>query len=297
MIVVAGSLNIDHAVHVPALPAPGETVTGGPYRVSPGGKGANQAVACARAGAAVKFVGCVGTDEHGGTLRRALQADGIDTAHLRRVHAPTGAAFVTVAASGENAIVVSGGANDVLDSADLPDLTGVTHLILQLESPLPTVCAFAQAAHDAGVHVTLNAAPAQALPDSLLRLVDLLVVNAGELAALGAAQAGLDLEGQLKALAGRGPRAIVVTLGADGAACWSDGRVHRTAAFGVQAVDTTGAGDTFVGVLVASLSRLPLAAAVRRATAAAALSCTQPGAQLGMPFSPAIDRLAGTATI
>ncbi len=295
MIVVAGSLNIDFAVHVPALPAPGETVTGGPYLVSPGGKGANQAVACARAGAAVTFVGCVGTDAQGETLRGALQADGIDTAHLRRVHAPTGAAFVTVAASGENSIVVSGGANHALASADLPDLTGVTHLILQLESPLPAVCAFAQAARDAGVHVTLNAAPAQALPDSLLRLVDLLVVNEGELAALGAAQAGPDLEHQLAALAGRGPRALVVTLGADGAACWSDGRFHRTSAFSVQAVDTTGAGDTFVGVLVASLPRMPLPAAVRRASAAAALSCTRPGAQLSMPSSPAIDRLAGTA--
>ena len=288
---------MDFAVHVKALPAPGETVTGSPYRVSPGGKGANQAVACARAGAAVKFVGCVGTDVHGDTLQQALQADGIDTAHLRRVNAPTGAAFVTVAASGENAIVVSGGANHALDGSDLPELTGVTHLILQLESPLPAVCAFAQAAQDAGVHVTLNAAPAQALPDSLLHLVDLLVVNAGELAALGAAQTGLDLEGQLEALAGRGPRAIVVTLGEDGAACWSDGRVQRTAAFGVQAVDTTGAGDTFVGVLVASLPLMPLAAAVRRASAAAALSCTQPGAQLSMPFSPAIDRLASTATL
>ncbi len=297
MILVAGSVNIDFAVHVQALPSPGETVLGGPYQVGPGGKGANQAVACARAGARVGFVGCVGTDNYGEQLRQALHAEGVDTAHLRAVEDQTGAAFVTVGADGENAIAVSSGANRALRASDLPDLGGVTHLILQLESPLDAVCAFAQAAHRAGVHVTLNAAPAQPLDDGLLCLVDLLIVNAGELEALCGPQAGPDLESLLKVTAGRGPRATVVTLGADGAAVWADGHSHRVAAFNVPAVDTTGAGDTFVGVLVASLRHMDLAPAVQRASAAAALTCTRPGAQVSMPHAPAIETLLNTIRV
>ncbi|GGO36185.1 ribokinase [Deinococcus humi] len=297
MILVAGSVNIDFAVQVQALPSPGETVLGGPYRVSPGGKGANQAVASARAGARVCFVGCVGTDDHGQQLRQALDAEGIDTAYLRSVADQTGAAFVTVGADGENAIAVSSGANRALQASDLPELGGVTHLILQLESPRDAICAFAQAAHRAGVHITLNAAPAQALDDGLLRLVDLLIVNAGELETLCGPQVGRDLESQLKVMAGRGPHAIVVTLGADGAAVWANGQFHRTAAFNVPVVDTTGAGDTFVGVLVASLPHMDLASAAQRASAAAALTCTRSGAQISMPHSPAIEQLLTTARV
>jgi len=290
MILVAGSANLDFVVRVPHVPAPGETVLGGDTVLAPGGKGANQAVAAARAGGDVAFLGAVGRDDFARPLLESLQASGVRTHLVRHVPAPTGAAYISVADGGENAITVAPGANAHLAPQDLPDLAGVTHLVLQLETPLDTVRAYARAARTAGVAVVLNAAPARSLPDDLLASVDVLIVNEGELARLAG------VTGDVHVLAShvrtRGSRVIVVTLGSRGSyALTHDGAV-RLPAYSVQVVDTTGAGDTFVGVLTACLSRSDsVADALRAANAAAALACTRPGAQPSMPTLEEIRHL------
>lgn len=293
MIVVAGSANIDFVTNVERIPAPGETVLGEAYRLVPGGKGANQAVACARAGGQVTFVGALGADPFAPLLRESLTGSGVTDATVE-VPLPTGAAFISVTQEAENAITVASGANAALAPAHLPPLDGVTHLALQLEIPLDTVRAFAAAAREAGTRVVLNAAPMRPLDAGLLALVDLLVVNEGELAQLlGQTEPGEPLAA-LDRVLGLGPSAAVVTLGAQGcAAAWRSGaevRSLRLPAFPVVPVDTTGAGDTFVGVLVAGLSLgLTLPDALRRATVGAALACTRPGAQPSMPGGEQID--------
>jgi ribokinase len=278
-VLVAGSANIDFVVRAAHIPAPGQTVLGGDLIVVPGGKGANQAVACARAGgAATAMLAALGDDPFAPIVERSLADAGV-TLHLVRSERPTGAALITVSDDAENAITVAPGANAALAPGDLPDLAGVAWLAMQLETPLPTVAAFARAARAAGVKVMLNAAPARELSDELLAYVDVLVANEEELAAI--ARPG---ETIAERLAGLGMPCAVVTLGAQGSCALADGSFHLQPAFRVDAVDTTAAGDTFCGVLAAGLAQgMTLPDAVRAAAAAAALATTRPGAQSSVP--------------
>ena len=178
MILVAGSANIDFVVRAAHIPAPGETVLGREFKTFPGGKGANQAVACARAGGApTQMLLALGSDAFAAPIEASLRDAGVALHVVRCIEEPTGTAFICLSDDAENAITVAPGANARLQPRDLPELAGVTHLLLQLETPLDSVTAFACCARAAGVTVVLNAAPAQALPAALLAAVDVLIVN------------------------------------------------------------------------------------------------------------------------
>ena len=280
MILVAGSANLDFVVRADHIPAPGETVLGHTFKTFAGGKGANQAVACARAGGVpTAMLLALGSDEFAAPLEASLKGAGVQL-HIKRVtDLPTGSAFICVSDDAENAITVAPGANNALMADDWPDLRGVSHLVMQLETPLSTVTAYAQQARAQGVKVVLNAAPAQVLPASLLQNLDILIVNEGELAVV--AQHGGSIEACLERLQ---VPCVVVTLGRAGSWARVNGQLTRQAAFAIQPVDTTGAGDTFVGSLVAALSQnQPIEQALRQANAAAALACLKPGAQTSIP--------------
>jgi ribokinase len=209
MILVAGSANLDFVVRAAHIPAPGETVLGRSFQTFPGGKGANQAVACARAGgAATRMLPALGDDAFAPPIGASLRDAGVQLQVVRVAGEPTGTAFICVSDDAENAITVAPGANAQLRPADLPPLDGVTHLLLQLETPLHTVTDYAMRAQAAGVTVMLNAAPARALPAGLLAAVDLLIVNEGELEAIAGVAADLDA-----ALALLAVPSVVVTRG------------------------------------------------------------------------------------
>jgi ribokinase len=278
VIAVVGSINLDLVVGVERHPAPGETVIGDDRRELPGGKGANQAVAAARLGAAVALVGRVGADAQGARLRAGLAAEGVDVTHVREdPDAPTGVALIAVDAAGENTIVVSPGANARVGAGDVDAahdvLAGAAVVLLQHEVPEEAVAAAIVAA---GATVVLNPAPARAVAAP----VDVLVPNRGELAAL-AGRAG-DPVALARSLAGA--RAVVVTLGAQGAVVVEGDRAEHVAAPHVRAVDTTGAGDAFCGALAQALDDgATLVEAARWAVRAAAASVTRAGAQGGLP--------------
>ncbi|ALW89367.1 ribokinase [Deinococcus actinosclerus] len=282
-VLVVGSVNADLTVRTARIPAPGETVLGGDAVTSPGGKGANQAVAAALAGAPVALIGAVGQDTFRDVALRGLQGAGVNLGGLLTLDAPTGLALITVSAQGENAITVASGANAHLTPAHLPeDLGGVSHLLLQQELPPEVTLHAARQARAAGVPVLLNAAPTRDLPADLLGQVTHLIVNEHELTALR--PDGGTLERQAASILARGPQAVTVTLGAQGSLTVTAQGTHRLAAHPVQATDTTGAGDTFCGVLAARLAAGdPLPAALRAAGVAGALACTRPGAQDAMP--------------
>lgn len=289
-LIVVGSANVDVTVAVQRHPRPGETVLGGDTTVSPGGKGANTAVAAARAGADVALLGAVGSDAHGELLLSALAAAGVDTSLVRRVDDPSGAAYITVAADGENAIVVSPGANAQVSAVDVDqahaEVAGAAVLFAVLEVPLPTVRHAVATAAAAGVRVVLNASPVAALERETLERLDPLIVNQHEATALlstdpEAASARKRTPEELAtALLELGPRSVVVTLGAEGALVADSTATTHVPAPRVQAVDTTGAGDTFAGVLCAHLTNgAPLADAARAAVIRAAEAVTRSGAQ------------------
>lgn len=285
-VLVAGSANVDFVVRASHIPMPGETVLGGDLVVVPGGKGANQAVACARAGGApTAMLAALGDDTFAEMLADSLRRAGV-TLHSVHSERSTGAALITVSDDAENAITVAQGANTSLQLAHLPDLAGTGVLVLQLETPIETVTAFAQAARAAGVTVLLNAAPARALPHALLAAVDVLVVNEAELAAIvGGGNASI-----VERLGAPGVPCVVATLGGRGCCALADGQYLLQPAFAVVPVDTTAAGDTFVGVLAAALVQdRPLADGLRRAAAAAALATTMPGAQSSIPDTSTVD--------
>jgi ribokinase len=295
MIVVVGSLNMDLVVSVPRFPAAGETLLGGDYAQHPGGKGANQAVAAARAGGRVGMIGRVGADAFGQALRSGLAAAGIDDGQVLALDdAPTGVAFISVDGSAQNCIIVSPGANARLAPDDLTpaQFDGATLVLLQLEIPLETSLRAAGLGRRAGARVILNLAPAQRLTPAQLRDVDLLLVNESEAAALidmDVAAVGRAPERAAARLADLVP-AAVVTLGPAGAAWSEDGAAGLVPGFAVQAVDTTAAGDAFAGALAVRRARAePLAAAVRFANAAGALAATVAGAQPSLPRRDAID--------
>lgn len=288
MIVVAGSLNMDLVGQVSRLPSWGETVMGEGFARHAGGKGGNQAVAAARLGAPVTFVGAVGDDAFGAELRRGLQQEGVDADGLQLVRAATGCALIHVRADGANAISVLPGANALAPPPPSAWPADWRCLVLQLEIPLPVVMAWARAARAAGALVLLNAAPMQDLPADLLQAVDLLVVNEVELQALVGPRP--DVDAALQAAAQRGPRQVVVTLGAQGCRAWDEGRLLHRPGLHVAVIDSTGAGDTFVGALAAALwRRQPFDEALTWANAAAALSCTGAGARGGMPSAAEVE--------
>ncbi|NIZ90496.1 ribokinase [Kineococcus rubinsiae] len=292
-VVVVGSANLDVVLSVAAVPRAGETVLARGTSRNAGGKGLNQAVAVARAGAACTFVAAVGDDEAGRDLTRTMVGDGIDVTHLRTSAEPTGTAHIAVQDDGDNAIVVAAGANATLHeltAADRELLAAASVVVAQLEVPVEVVTAAAQAAADATV--VLNAAPAAVLPPELLAAVDVLVVNEHEALVVAGltAPAGADVAADpallrrvLDALLEVVP-AVVVTLGGRGARWATREASGETAAPRVHVVDTTGAGDTAVGYLAAALAAgEPLAAAVAHAVAAGSLAVETAGAVPSVP--------------
>jgi len=292
MILVAGSANLDFVVQASHIPAPGETVLGHAFRTYPGGKGANQAVASARAaGAPTHMLLALGDDAYALPLEASLKEAGVTMHTVRTPGLATGTAFICVSDNAENAITVAPGANLALAPGHLPPLQGFSHLLMQLETPLATVTAYAASARQAGVKVVLNAAPAQPLPAELLALVDVLVVNQGELALVANCE-----DSVARCLERVQVPAVVVTLGSHGCCARVGSDTIVQPAFAVTPVDTTGAGDTFCGVLVAALARGDaLAGALRQASAAGALACTQAGAQSSIPTQAAVAELLHTS--
>ncbi len=284
-ILIAGSANLDFVVRAAHVPAPGETVLGRDFANFPGGKGANQAVAAARAGgAATQMLLGLGQDAAAQVLEASLGEAGVRMHVVRAGDVATGVAFVCLSDSAENAITVAPGANARLRAEHLPALAGVSHLLMQLETPIEAITAYAQKARAAGVQVVLNAAPARALPAELLDAVDVLIVNEGELASIAGAGSVADALGRVKV------PTVVVTLGARGCCVRAEGGFRLQPAFPVEALDTTAAGDTFCGVFVAALSQgQGLPAALRRASAAGALCCTKLGAQSSIPSAAELD--------
>lgn len=276
---VVGSANLDLVATVDRLPGPGETVPGTSYAEYPGGKGLNQAVAAARAGASTSFVGAVGHDTAGDMLLGVMHDDGIDTSHVHAVSEPSGRALIFVSAAGENSIVVVAGANDTVQADSMPT---ATVYLSQLEVPVAAIERTFAAARQAGAVTVLNPAPVKPLPDSLLALCDIVTPNQHEVELLG----GVD---RLRSL---GAKAVIVTRGADGADLHTADGVTHVDPFQVSPVDTTGAGDCFSGALCARLAAGDdLPTAMRFAAAAAALSTTVPGAVPSMPLRSAIQSL------
>lgn len=288
-VVVCGSLNMDLLSQVERLPLPGETVLGLRYQHSAGGKGLNQAIACARMGVPTAMIGAVGDDAHGHALTGLLRAENVDTTRVQtRAGVTTGLAQVMLAASGENSIVVHAGANASLSVEDVAhDLPEAIVYLAQLETPLETIEAFFAAAKEAGGCCVLNTAPAVTGSEHLLSLADVLVMNETELACY-AGQASSMNATQIRRL---GPRllqrpqqALIVTLGAEGALIFTHTNTEFIAATPATLLDTTGAGDCFTGVLAASIALgqvLPEAA--RRASRAASIAVSRLGAAASMP--------------
>ena len=299
MITVFGSINLDLIGTVERLPRPGETVSGGAFATAPGGKGANQALAAARAGAAVRMVGAVGRDGFAEPALELLQRGGVDLAGVRRVEAPTGVALILVDSAGENVIAVMPGANHSVAAADAAQLEFAAGdvLVLQLEVPVAALLEAARRARAAGATVLLNFAPfrADALP--ALSETTHLIVNENECEGIAgiAGLAGASLQEQAAALANAYGLTVIVTLGRDGVLAAADGHVERAQALPVKAVDTVGAGDTFCGYLAAALSEaMTMPAVLSLAARAASLACTKSGAQPAMPERREVEEAVAT---
>jgi ribokinase len=304
---VVGSLNIDQNIRVRSLPRAGETVRGSDATFSPGGKGGNQAVAAARAGGTVKFAGAVGDDAHGRRILEVLSEASIDASHVRvSGTAATGTAIIAVDDQGENQIIVSPGANSGLTAADvdagLAAVQAGDVLVLQLEIPTELVRQAARTAKSRGAFVILNAAPAPRQIDGLLDDVDLLVVNEQEIQVLADLAGLAGMPGNHRNLVQTLPPvlgpAIVCTAGAEGSFTVLDGSLAHVPAAKVDARDTTGAGDTFVGYLAASLagSHRDLSAAMVHATRASALAVTRTGAMESIPWANELPAFAPNPT-
>jgi ribokinase len=292
MIVVFGSINVDLLMPVPHLPAAAETVLGTNYAIAPGGKGANQALAARRGGSEVAMIGRVGRDAFAEVALSLLRRDGVDLRLVAASERPTGCAAITVDPAGENMIAVASGANLDAAAVQVPDrlLGPETVLVLQREVPMAENATLIYRARTSGTRIILSLAPAGPIAPAQFSDIDILIANETEAASLKTDATTL----------ARGLRqGLVVTRGAAGAvALLADGSRITVPALAIEPVDTTGAGDTFAGVLAAGLDQcLPLDLALRRASAAAALACLALGAQPAMPDRAAIDaavsRLSG----
>lgn len=291
-IVVVGSLNMDLVFRVARAPRAGETLTGRGFATAPGGKGANQAIACARMGAKVAMVGCVGADDFGAALRAGLAADGVDDALVARADdAASGVALVMVEDDGQNRIVIAPGANARVTPASLDaartTIESAAMLVLQLETPLDALTRAAEIARAAGRPTLLNPAPAQPLPDALWPMIDILVPNESEASALAGVEV-VDVESAREAarrLRARGVERVVVTLGARGVLIAGPQGERHLPAVPAQARDTTAAGDTFIGGYAVGLTEgLDDFAAADLGQRAAAICVTRAGAQPSIPF-------------
>ena len=289
MIVVFGSTNLDLNFAVPRIPAPGETVLCPDIRIEPGGKGANQAVAAARDGAPVVMAGAVGRDALAAGALRLMREAGIDLSRVVETEASTGCAAITVDPGGANAIAVGSGANRLVYADQIEDalLTSSTTLLLQMEVPATETAALIRRARRRNARIVLNLAPALPLPDDALRMTDLLVANETEAAWL-ARHCGCHADAAAIRMAlGMD---VARTLGAEGIDASSAAGAVRVPAHKIVPVDTTAAGDCFVGVLAAALDRgVPIFAALHRANAAAALCCTRAGSQYSVPTAEETD--------
>lgn len=297
-IVILGSINMDLVFRTPRMPAPGETLSGHQFLQVAGGKGANQAVAAARHGGQVRLLARVGQDAMGQTIQAALAQDGIDISSVHNVAGvATGVAGILVDDTGQNSIVLAAGANACMDVAEVAAAADVISqadfLICQLETPLPGVSHAIELARAAGVTVIFNPTPMQTLSDALLAQVDYLILNETEAGQLS----GIAVEDHASAtlaaqkLLERGVACVVLTLGSQGILLAQAGQaIQCMPAFAVQVLDTTAAGDTFVGTLAVGLGQgLTLAQASVRAQAAAALCVTRLGAQSSIPQRAEVD--------
>lgn len=296
-ILVIGSSNTDLVASAERLPGEGETVMGSSLRKFAGGKGANQAVAAVRTGAPVAFAGAVGTDAFGDETVRAFETDGLDLRHLRRTgSAPSGTALIAVDRNGRNQIVVVPGANGLVDQQqiDTIDFSEFGLAVFQLEIPHPSVWHGIQKAREAGCITILNPAPAAAVPPGILARVDYLIPNEHELKIIS--EGAGSLEQMVEEMLGKGVKNLIVTLGAEGAACFNaSGRIDVPAP-DVSVVDTVGAGDCFVGVFAASLYKgLDLRQSLCHAVAAASISVGKAGAQASYVGWDEICELTATA--
>ena len=278
-VVVVGSANIDLVVHSNQLPQPGQTITASEYAEYAGGKGLNQAVACARMGARTAFIGCVGDDDAGRMLLNVLRTEGIDVSGVKSIHSPTGRAFITVDSDGENTIVVVPGANAFVGKNSSIDIPPCTLLLTQLEIPIATVASVLHNARGKGIRTILNPAPATSLAKEVIADSDIIVPNETEAIALGGVRALLDA----------GALTVVRTLGADGAEVVSLTMQTPISPYRVIPIDTVGAGDAFIGAMCAELSRgVSLEEACTIAAIAGALATTIHGA---VPSLPHLDEV------
>ncbi|EPL0396407.1 ribokinase [Enterobacter ludwigii] len=296
-LVVLGSINADHILNLESFPTPGETVTGNQYQVAFGGKGANQAVAAGRSGAKIAFIACTGNDDTGERVRKQLASDNIDIAPVSVVEGEsTGVALIFVNAEGENVIGIHAGANAALTTervnAQREIIAHAEALLMQLESPVESVLAAAEIAHQNHTTVVLNPAPARVLSDELLALVDIITPNETEAEKLTGVRVENDDDAAraAKVLHDKGIGTVIITLGSRGVWASVNGEGRRVPGFKVKAIDTIAAGDTFNGALVtALLEGKRMDDAIRFAHAAAAIAVTRKGAQPSVPWRKEID--------
>jgi ribokinase len=298
-ILVVGSLNADLVVRAPRFPKPGETISGEDLKIIPGGKGANQAVAAARQGASVAMLGRVGKDSFGPNLIQNLKQNQVDTSNVQAdADSATGTAIIVVDANGQNSIVLSPGGNGRVSSADVTNVSfaGYELLLLQLEIPIGTVLSAAQRAKRNGLRVLLNPAPAYSLPDELISLSDFILPNETELSLLTGQPVNdpPSAEKAAKILLEGGAQNVIVTLGGNGALIVNKEFTKHVPTFKVDVVDTTAAGDAFIGGFASALlQNKSLEEAVRYGCACGALATTKFGAQPSLPTKKEVERFLG----